>query len=306
MINKERIISPIQLLDYSINNNKMFVKREDLISFSFGGNKARKAMYFWEEILKGKYNYVITYGSASSNHCRIISNLCKKENIRCTIITTEEDENTFNRKMCCEIFDAEIVSCGVTEVKKTIEEQIQQKEAQGYTPYFIQGGGHGNIGTRAYVDAYEDIRKYEQENQINFDAIFLASGTGTTQAGLVIGKHMKQANTKIIGISIAREQNYGRNVIIQSIKDYGKENRLDLEGIESEVIFLDKYKLNGYGEFDKNVEKVIKEVLISDGIYLDPTYTGKAFSGMKQYLKEKEVKRKKYTIYSYRWNANIF
>ena len=158
-------------IDELFNGNRIFIKREDLIPFSFGGNKARKAKYFFKEILENYYNYVITYGSAGSNHCRIIANLAKKYNLKCTIISTEKEEMT-NNKIMCEIFGVEFVYCNVEEVKDTIEEQIKLKIKMGYKPYFIQGGGHGNIGTQAYVDAFKEITNFEDENNIKFDYIF--------------------------------------------------------------------------------------------------------------------------------------
>ena len=61
------------------NNNKIFIKREDFIPFSFGGNKARKAQYFFREIDKLKSDCVVTYGSSSSNCCSIKSRDCMAE-----------------------------------------------------------------------------------------------------------------------------------------------------------------------------------------------------------------------------------
>ena len=50
-------------------NNNLYMKREDMIPYSFGGNKARKGFLFFEEIDKGNYDCVVTYGSSHSNHC---------------------------------------------------------------------------------------------------------------------------------------------------------------------------------------------------------------------------------------------
>ena len=103
------------------------------------------------------------------------------------------------------LFDAKIQVVSVNEVSYTIEKTLESLKNSGKKPYFIQGGGHGNLGTRAYVDCYEEIKEYEKENGITFDYIFFASGTGTTQAGLVCGKLINNDNRKIVGISIARK-----------------------------------------------------------------------------------------------------
>ena len=66
--------TPIQKLSGTFNNN-FYVKRDDLIPISFGGNKARKAILFFEDIKRTNSDCIVTYGSSSSNHCRIVSNI---------------------------------------------------------------------------------------------------------------------------------------------------------------------------------------------------------------------------------------
>ena len=167
-----------------VENNIIWIKREDLIPISFGGNKARKAIKFFEEIDSGGYDCVVTYGSSSSNHCRIVANMAKARDLKCYIIGPEEaSEETFNSKMM-QLFDAEITIVPVNQIAITIEKKLKELTLNGKNPYFIPGGGHGNIGTHAYVECYEEIREYEQENNMKFDYIFFASGTGTTHAGL--------------------------------------------------------------------------------------------------------------------------
>ena len=90
--------------------NHLFVKREDLIPFSFGGNKARKAQLFFREIDMGDYDCVVTYGSGSSNHCRVVANECCRREMKCHIISPEEaSEPTFNSQMM-EIYRSHIVN----------------------------------------------------------------------------------------------------------------------------------------------------------------------------------------------------
>lgn len=273
------------------NGNLLYIMRDDLIPFSFGGNKARKAKYFFKEILENKYDYVITYGSASSNHCRIVANVARKYNLKCTIISTEKEEKT-NNKIMCEIFGVEFVYCDVNDVKRTIEEQINEKKALGYKPYFIQGGGHGNLGTQAYVDAFKEIMDFEDENNMKFDYIFHASGTGTTQAGLVVGKMINNSDANIVGISVARPNPRGRSVVIDSVKEYLLENKIENDFKSEDVIFQDKYICGGYGKYNKEIEETIIDLLQNEGIPLDTTYTGKAFWGMKEYIKENGIKDK--------------
>lgn len=268
--------------------NHLYIKREDLIPFSFGGNKARKAQLFFQEIDQGDYDCVVTYGSGSSNHCRVVANECCRRGMGCYIIAPQEaSEPTFNSQMM-EIFGAEITTVPVSEVHDTIEGKIAELRDAGKSPYFIEGGGHGNLGTEAYVQCYEEIKKYEEEQNIHFDYIFFASGTGTTHAGLVCGQLLSGDKKSIVGISIARKNPRGRDVVIQSIRGY-LGCRVSEEDIQTATVFIDDYT-SGYGKDDKRVIETIETVLRTYGIPLDSTYTGKAFMGMTEYVLQHEIK----------------
>ena len=270
--------------------NHLYIKREDLIPFSFGGNKARKAQLFFQEIDKGGYDCVVTYGSGSSNHCRVVANECCRRGMGCYILAPQEaSEPTFNSQMM-ELFGAEITTVPVSEVHDTIDGKIAELRDAGKHPYFIEGGGHGNIGTEAYVQCYGEIKTYEETQNIHLDYIFFASGTGTTHAGLVCGQLLAGDERNTVGISIARKNPRGRDVVIQSIRDY-MSGRGSEEDIQTATVFIDDYT-SGYGKDDKRVAETIEDVLKTYGIPLDATYTGKAFMGMTEYISRHEIENK--------------
>lgn len=268
--------------EYSCNH--LWIKREDFIPFSFGGNKARKAKLFFKEIDAGNHDCVVTYGSGSSNHCRVVANECCKREMKCYIISPEESsEATFNYQMM-ELFGAEITTVPVSKVHDTIENKITELKIFGLNPYFIEGGGHGNIGTEAYVQCYQEIKEQENELGIHFDYIFFASGTGTTHAGLVCGQIISGDERQIVGISIARKNPRGLDVVLDSIRSYLGDRTSENE-IQEKTIFIDDYT-SGYGKDDSRVTDTLEMVLKTYGIPLDATYTGKAFMGMSEYIKD--------------------
>lgn len=278
----------------AVSGNTLYVKREDLLPFSFGGNKARKAELFFEEIDRGDYDCVVTYGSGSSNHCRVVANMAAARGLSCSIISPEEaSEKTYNSAMM-ELFGAEITVCPVQSVSATIDAKLEALRAEGRRPYFIAGGGHGNIGTRAYVDCYEEIRRFEKENGVRFDYVFHASGTGTTQAGLVCGQLIERDTRRIVGISIARRNPRGRDVVLESAREYLNDHRVTVteEELQTATVFTDDYVGEGYGTTSERVDRVIRDAMVRYGIPLDPTYTGKAFAGMLDYLEREAVQGK--------------
>lgn len=283
---------PLYFLCVDDHQNFLYIKREDLFPFSFGGNKARKAELFFAEIDASDYNCVVTYGGSHSNHCRIVANMAAARNMRCCIIgPSEVSDPTFNSKLV-NLFGAEVTTVPVDQVHDTIAHKLDELRAAGYKPYFIPGGGHGNIGTKAYVQCYDEIVAYEEKNGVHFDYIFFASGTGTTHAGLVCGQLRRKDERRIIGISIARKNPRGRDVVVDSIRDYMNGTAISELEIQEKTIFIDDYTGSGYGTNNEDVALTIKEIMIKYGIPLDSTYTGKAFYGMKQYLIKNHIKEK--------------
>ena len=297
-------MTPIYRCNGEYGDNEIYIKRDDLLPFSFGGNKVRKAQKFYQEIKEEQPTVLVTYGSSSSNHCRIIANMATALGISCQIISPEENNHETANSKIVKSLGAKVKYCPVTKVKETIDETLEELGQTG-KPYFIMGGGHGNPGTAGYLDAYEEILKYEKIKHMEFDYIFHASGTGATQAGLLVGQLLNEREEqKIVGISIARKKEAGGKVVLESVKEFldwlvlnhviTSETQEELKKkAEEKLFFEDNYCLKGYGDYHEGVEKTIQKVEALEGIAMDTTYVGKAFWGMAEYLKEKGIKNKK-------------
>lgn len=285
-----QINTPVTFLD-QIESNNIYIKRDDLLPYSFGGNKVRKAINFFKEIKQGNYNAVVTYGSEQSNHCRIIANMSKQNDFPCYIVSPTKDSNENFNYDFMQLFDAHFISTEIENVKLTINKTIEKLIEDGLKPYFIPGGGHGNPGTKSYVSCYEEIKEFENDNSLEFDYIFFASGTGTTHAGLISGKLLQKDSKEIIGISIARKNPYGSNVVFESVQEYLP--NMSKTEITNSLHFVDSYISGGYGQTNKEIDNFIKYAFKKYGVPFDSTYTAKAFVGMKDYLKENNIRNKK-------------
>lgn len=283
--------TPVHKLNENLNKNNFYIKRDDLLPISFGGNKARKSVLFFEDIVAKGADCVVTYGSSSSNHCRVISNIAASKGLPCLIISPIEASEPTNNSKMVKLFGSQVIQCRVSEVSDTINKKLRELEDEKHKPYFIQGGGHGNIGTQAYVNAYEEILDFENESGLKFDYIFLASGTGTTQAGLICGNIIRCGKSEIVGISYARKNPYGGQVVLDSVNEYL--DSVNVGKVSSDVVnFVDDFVLDGYVSYNNDILMTIKDVLVHDGIPMDTTYVGKAYWGMKEYIKKNEIAEK--------------
>lgn len=217
--------------------------------------------------------------------------MAAQRGIPCTIIGPNEVSDVTYNSFLMEKFGSKLINVSVDRVHDTIERYLSELRDSGKRPYFIPGGGHSILGTKSYIECFEEIQEYQKENNLVFDYIFHASGTGGTQAGLVCGKIMCQSLTQIIGISIARQNPRGRNVVIEAVHEYMPEISYDI--IEQNVVFLDDYITQGYGKESKEISDIIDRCMMKYGIPLDPTYTGKAFWGMTEYMKKMDIRNKR-------------
>lgn len=292
-INLCTLPTPLQQTS-NINNNNLFIKRDDMTDLVLGGNKARKLEYFMQDALDKNADFIVTYGSVHSNHCRMTAAAASKLGLPCLLILSKPDKipGYNGNYFLYDLLNAKIHYVEDGKVSETIDDELKTLKDIGHNPYFIYGGGHGNLGTQAYIDAYQEIEVQKEKSKIEFDYIFLASGTGTTQAGLIIGKEMLDNKEKIIGISIARNKDRGKNIIKESVENYLKENNLNLNIEREDITFIDQYIGNGYADVYPEIKETIKELAQKEAILLDPVYTGKAFYGMKNYISKNNISNK--------------
>ncbi|MDY2939245.1 MAG: pyridoxal-phosphate dependent enzyme [Fusicatenibacter sp.] len=286
---------------HSDNGNRMFVKRDDLLSFGLGGNKVRIAAAFFDDMKAKNCDTMIAYGSASSNLCRVIANRCAMEQIPCYIICSQSEsettrEVTSNTRLM-ELLHAVIIPCKKDAIAPAVENTLLQLRREGRRPYYIYGNkyGTGNEGVpaRAYADAYDEIIGDEASLGVTFDYIFHASGTGATQSGLICGHLLHGDQKKIVGISVSRDRERGSSIIAQGVTSLLAEKGYTNKFSPSEEIILeDGYRRGGYGLYDREILSCIRKEFCTNSLPLDPIYTGKAFLGMEEYLKDHQIRGK--------------
>jgi len=290
--------TPIYKICELENNTLIYMKREDLLPFSFGGNKVRIATELYNDMIKNKMNCMIGYGNSHSNMCRTIANICYRGGVSCHIISPADDDGKrikTNNSMLVETSGAIIHKCYKSNVKETVLKTINECIRNGLKPYYMYGNadGSGNerILSKAYIDVYYEILKQEMQLNLSFDYIFLACGTGMTQSGLVIGNQIYNGDKKIIGISVARQADVEKKVIENYVKCYADSYNTDVSA--RNIFVTDEYLCGGYGKYSKELSTVIKNMYFNYGIALEPTYTGKAYWGMIDFIKKNKITDKK-------------
>lgn len=292
-----QVITPIMKLQ-GFEDNVCFIKRDDLLPFSFGGNKVRIAQEYFKDMYVKRKNCMIGYGNARSNLCRVIANISCAENVECHIISPADDDGSHvetNNSRIVRACGVQMHYCRKDLVSETVQSVLDACSSGG--GYYIYGDryGHGNeeVPMRAYVKVYKEIQKQMQSMNQKADYIFLAVGTGMTQAGLIAGQMIFGGDEKIVGISIARKKEHQEKVLRNMLAVYKEKNPSAFTCKEVAAVVEDAYICNGYGTCQEEIMETIRKMMCLNGIALDPVYTGKAFWGMLQYLRKNNIKNKK-------------
>lgn len=268
------------------------IVRDDIYPFIGGGGKARKAIYY-EALLKEQgYNAVVTCGGIQSNHNRAIALMCARNGWKCHLCIQGTEKRFFAEKgnaLLDRLSGAECELIRPEETAKAMDRAMARLETEGYKPYYCHGGGHDLPGGVSFVEAVEELAKQIEKP----DYIFHASGTGSTQAGIVVGLDRVGWNdVKCIGISVARQYERGKQVIAEFAnllaEYYGRAERYD-----DHILFNTDYLYGGYEQFTPEMEDYLKKVMRKTGLLLDTTYSGKAFYGMMDIIKKNSLHDKK-------------
>ena len=118
--------TPIQYLGTGPRGQRIYIKRDDLLGFSFGGNKCRIAEVLLQDMKEKGCDFFVSYGSRKSNLNRVVGTLCKAEKIPCLVITALEDgekEDTFNSRIL-ERMEIQSVFCDKFHVRETVEQTL--------------------------------------------------------------------------------------------------------------------------------------------------------------------------------------
>lgn len=292
-INSCFLPTPLEKLDNlsKIYKNDIFMKRDDLTGHCFGGNKERKLEFIMADAVKKKTTVIVTVGTLQSNHCRMTVSFSNKMGLKTELIAIEKEESEKNGNyLLCELMNATVHKVKVNEVEGKIKELMINLKNQGERPYFIEGGGHSVLGTLGYIHAVKELKKQTKEMKITPDYIVLPTGTGTTQAGLILGRDIFDYDVEIVGISIARKKERCINEITSIVKETEKYLDIKPKNNNLHVKIYDEYIGEGYGIPSEKSVNAVKLLAEKEGTVIDPIYNAKSMAGMLDLISKQEIR----------------
>ncbi len=269
---------------------RLWVKRDDLTELAFGGNKVRQLEFYLGQARLQNADTVLITGAVQSNFVRLAAAAANKLGMDCHIQleqrVVKNDPLYYNNGnvLLDRVFGATIHYFPRGEDEAGADANIlgiaNQLKAKGKTPYIIPlAPGHPPFGALGYVAAAQEILLQLREQKIDIEQIILASGSGTTHAGLLFGLRAMGTNIKVTGICVRRNAIQQRLRIIERCSEIAGLLGIDNPVTESDVCLDDEFLGPGYGKSNNACLEAIVMAAQSEALLLDPTYTAKAMAG---------------------------
>ncbi len=286
-------IQELKRLGERLGGPRLFIKRDDLTGLGLGGNKLRKLEYAMAEARALGATTIITIGGPQSNHVRLTTAAANRLGLK-TILVLRGDEParaTGNLLIDRILGAAEIHFVGADgypskgELDRIADEKAAQiaarLEASGETPYVVPNGCKAIHGAFGYAGCALETVTQLRAMHLAPDAIVAAVGTSSTLTGLILGSHLyAQGEIDVIGISVANPTDAVTARVAAQLDEAVERLELDLAIPGSSIEILDDYVGPGYGIPTDAMKEAVLLTARSEGIVLDPVYTGKAMSGL--------------------------
>ncbi|OWK32491.1 D-cysteine desulfhydrase [Sphingomonas mucosissima] len=297
-------IEPMPHLTKALGGAELFIKRDDQLGLTGGGNKTRKLEFLVADALAQGADTLITVGAVQSNHCRLTLAAAVREGLKCRLVLEQRvpdsyDPSASGNNFLFDLLGVEavtVVNLGA-DLQGAMEQVAADLAAEGRKGYIIPGGGSNALGALGYVACAEEILAQSFASGVAFDRIVVASGSAGTHAGIVAGLVGNSANIPVTGINVRRpraEQEGNVHKLALAVADLaGVVPAIAPETIECR----DEWVGPGYSLPTPEMIEAVRMFASLEGVLLDPVYTGKAAAGLIALVRSGEIAREERVLF---------
>lgn len=299
-------IQPLPRLSQHLGGPTLYVKRDDMIGAGLGGNKSRKLAFLVAEALAQGCKRLVAYGDSQSNHCRQTALFAARYGLRCSLVLRGETPHQWlGNLLLNDLFGAQLHFAGKHSCEAVAETLVKQLRADRERPYLIRVGGSTGLGALGYVAAMEETLHQLREQQLQIDTMVFASGSGGTQAGLALGAALLGFRGRVLGISVDADAytltRWATDIAFDALPRVGKRMPADQVCIDVN----EHYCGNGYGVVGEREREAIRLAARTEGLLLDPVYTGRAMGGLIDLIGKRAFTRRQHVLFWHTGGAAV-
>ncbi len=285
-------IVPLHRLSRRLGGPRILMKRDDQTGLALGGNKTRKLEYLVGEALAHGCDTLITGGAEQSNHCRQTAAAAAACGLSCHLVLGGEPPDFPNGNLLLnKLLGAEIHWTGELRKGEKIPEIAGQIEESGGKPYIIPYGGSNPTGAVGFVEAVRELVDQLAKLKEKVTHIVFPSSSGGTHAGLIVGNSIFGQQFQIVGIGIDKTEAADGafdELVLNLSNATSKRLEAGITYRASDIIVRNEYLGDGYGVVGRLEREAVQLTAETEGILLDPVYTGRAMGALMDMIKQNE------------------
>lgn len=291
-------------LSASLASQRIFIKRDDLTGLAMGGNKVRHLEFILPQVKQEDVDVIISTAGSQSNFCVQLAAAARKLNMNAVFVffgATAHPETQGNL-LLQNILSSEMrflegtpwsdnYQSNITRVLNEVADELREKGRKPAIINFVtEMSPYLPLAVSGYIEASEEIRQQLLKQETAARYIIVPSASGATYAGLLLGVKLLSLPLKIIGIATYEDKDTLVSKIVDCANRTAKFLGLDMTVTPEEIEVYDDYLGEGYGMVTRECEDAIRLVAQTEGIFLDPIYTGKTMAGLIDLVKKGRFK----------------
>jgi L-cysteate sulfo-lyase len=277
---------PMKRLSEHLGGPRLWVKRDDCTGVGLGGNKLRKLDYVLKQALAEGCDTLVSGGVVQSNSQRQVAAAAAKLGLSCHLAVyhgrlappSAEYEKTGNA-LLNRLFGATLHDVPWDGDRNgAIRALAERLHSEGRKPYVVPYGVSNPLGAVGYASTVAEIAAQSIAAGLSPAAIVHCTGSGGTQAGLVIGARSALPKTRVVGIDIDAEPERVRADVVTYAQ--GAADLLGQPFDAHDVEVVAGHAGPAYGVAHEATVEAIKLGARLEGLVLDPVYSGKGLAGL--------------------------
>jgi 1-aminocyclopropane-1-carboxylate deaminase/D-cysteine desulfhydrase-like pyridoxal-dependent ACC family enzyme len=269
----------------------LHLKRDDLTDLALGGDKPRKLEYEVAKARASGATVLVTCGSAQSNHARLTTAAARRVGLNAAVVLSRDDRRVFQGNLLTVYLMGARVTFAHTDEHWDLERHAHALcdalRADGETPYYIPVSGSTPLSCLGYVQAGLELADQIADAGLQPAAVYTPFGTGGIFAGTLSALRVRGIGCPVIGISVNRGTDRCRESLDTWWPAIGELLDLDPARPRGPIEIHDRFVGRGYGDATEECLDAILLMAETEGILLDPVYSGKVFAGLCAHQRER-------------------
>jgi D-cysteine desulfhydrase len=299
--------TPIEFLPHftkSLGGPNIWIKRDDQLGLTPGGNKTRKLEFLVADALAQGCDTLITCGAPQSNHCRITLSAARKEGLQCHFVIEERIPNSYDEKNSGNNFlfqlmgvDGITVVPGGSDIAQAMQEVATTLTKEGRKAYVIPGGGSNALGGLGYVVCAQELQQQTSDLDLQFDRVVVGSGSSGTHGGMIAGFIGYGIDIKLTGIGVSRDPADQTPLVKREAQAVCDLLELGITIEDDQVQCVGGFWQPKYSIPNDKMLEAVRLLARTEGILLDPVYTGKVMAGMIGMIRDGRIPPKENVLF---------